>query len=105
MPGLAHLRKYFPQNSYLAGRLLRTEMTTASANLAEMAACFISLKESRRTLRGPCPFHPDAGESFMISPEKNIFKCFGCGREGGPIEFRLAIERLQAGGATAQKTG
>lgn len=80
-------------------------MTTASANLAELAASFIHLKESRRALRGRCPFHPDAGESFMISPEKNIFKCFGCGREGGPAEFRLAMERLQAGTTTAQNNG
>jgi DNA primase len=29
--------------------------------------------------------------SFMVSPVKNIFKCFGCGMEGGPIEFLMAI--------------
>lgn len=30
----------------------------------------------------------------MISPEKNIFKCFGCGKEGGPIEFVMDIEQI-----------
>ena len=30
--------------------------------------------------------------SFMISPAKNIFKCFGCGKEGGPVEFIMAIQ-------------
>lgn len=69
-------------------------MSIASSNLTQLAAGHITLKESRRTLRGKCPFHPDAGESLMILPEKNIFKCFGCGKEGGPAEFKLAIEQL-----------
>ena len=43
-------------------------------------------------LKGPCPFHPGQSGSFMVSPEKNLFKCCGCGKEGGPAEFRLWIE-------------
>ena len=43
-------------------------------------------------LKGNCPFHTDQNASFMVSGEKNIFKCFGCGKEGGPIEFLMAIQ-------------
>jgi DNA primase len=48
------------------------------------------LEPSRKILKGNCPFHKDNMISFMVSPEKNTFKCFGCGVEGGPAEF-LAI--------------
>ncbi|MCC8423471.1 CHC2 zinc finger domain-containing protein [Mucilaginibacter sp. UR6-11] len=69
-------------------------MSVTSSNLVNLAAKYMILKESRRSLRGQCPFHEDAGESLMISPDKNIFKCFGCGKEGGPAEFKFAIEQL-----------
>lgn len=62
--------------------------------LVKLAAGYIELKESRRAFRGKCPFHNDPGESLMISPEKNMFKCFGCGKEGGLSEFRLAIAHI-----------
>jgi DNA primase len=31
----------------------------------------------------------------MVSPDKNIFKCFGCGKEGGPVEFLMDIEGIK----------
>jgi len=71
-------------------------MSVISSDLVTLAAPHITLKESRRTFRGDCPFHPDTRGSFMILPEKNIFKCFGCGKEGGPAEFIKAIESLHA---------
>lgn len=71
-------------------------MSIATSDLIILAADHIRLTESRRGYRGKCPFHNDAAESLLISPEKNIFKCFGCGLEGGPAEFRTAIERLPA---------
>jgi DNA primase len=64
-------------------------------DLVKLAANYIDLKESRRSFRGKCPFHEDAGESLLISPEKNIFKCFGCGMEGGPAEFITAIGQIR----------
>ena len=42
-------------------------------------------------LRGNCPFHEDSSGSFMVYPAKGIFKCFGCGQEGGADEFLKAI--------------
>jgi DNA primase len=69
-------------------------MSITTVNLVNLAATYVTLTESRRSLRGKCPFHIDAAESLLISPEKNIFKCFGCGIEGGPAEFMQAIENL-----------
>jgi DNA primase len=70
-------------------------MIIADPDLVKLAATYITLTEGRRSFRGKCPFHADTAESLLISPEKNIFKCFGCGIEGGPAEFMKAIEKLQ----------
>jgi DNA primase len=52
-----------------------------------------------------CPFHDDATPSFVVTPAKNLFNCFGCGAAGGPIDwvmkaqgvsFRHAVELLRA---------
>ncbi|NCD72420.1 CHC2 zinc finger domain-containing protein [Mucilaginibacter agri] len=66
----------------------------AHADLVGISSKVINLTAGRRTLRGDCPFHKDQANSFMVSPEKNIFKCFGCGKEGGPIEFVMDIEQI-----------
>jgi DNA primase len=65
----------------------------SKANIVQIITAYVPLTESRLILKGHCPFHPDDMNSFMVSPAKNIFKCFGCGKEGGPIEFIMAIER------------
>jgi DNA primase len=69
-------------------------MSIPTSDLVTLAASYIPLTASRRSYRGKCPFHDDAGESLLISPDKNIFKCFGCGKEGGPAEFSRAMEQV-----------
>ncbi len=53
-----------------------------------------------------CPFHDEATPSLIITPSKNLFRCFGCGAAGGPIDwvmkkngvsFRHAVELLREG--------
>lgn len=70
-------------------------MPFTSAEMITLAAQYITLTESRRSFQGNCPFHQDTAGSLMISPEKNIFKCFGCGKEGGPQEFQDAINTIK----------
>lgn len=57
------------------------------ADLVRIVSKYVLLEESRRNLKGRCPFHKDQATSLMVSPEKNIFQCFGCGKGGGPVEF------------------
>jgi DNA primase len=64
----------------------------SKTDLVKIITAYFPLTESRLVLKGKCPFHGDDMNSFMVSPAKNIFKCFGCGMEGGPIEFIMAIE-------------
>jgi DNA primase catalytic core len=69
-------------------------------------------------LVGRCPFHEDDTPSFVVTPAKNLFHCFGCGAAGGPIDwvmkrqgvsFRHAVELLREGeplvGATTAPAG
>nr|WP_294944554.1 CHC2 zinc finger domain-containing protein [uncultured Mucilaginibacter sp.] len=61
-------------------------------NLVEIASKHILLQQSRKALKGRCPFHPDETTSLMIIAQSNYFKCMGCGAEGGPVEFLMLID-------------
>ncbi|MCO5948102.1 CHC2 zinc finger domain-containing protein [Mucilaginibacter flavidus] len=61
------------------------------SDLVAIISKHVKLQQGRKALKGTCPFHPDQSDSFMVSPEKNLFKCFGCGKEGGPAEFESWI--------------
>lgn len=50
--------------------------TQTGANLVSIASKYILLVESRRNLKGRCPFHADQGTSFMLSPEKKHLQMF-----------------------------
>ncbi|WP_158995137.1 CHC2 zinc finger domain-containing protein [Mucilaginibacter sp. L196] len=60
----------------------------------QLIATYVRLEESRKMLKGNCPFHNDTAGSFMVYPSKEIFKCFGCGLEGGAAEFSKAIQAI-----------
>lgn len=64
----------------------------AKTDLVRIISSYLPLHESRKQLKGKCPFHADTALSLMVSPEKNIFKCFGCGKDGGPVEFVMFYE-------------
>ena len=71
-----------------------------------VASSGIELKKSGKDLLGRCPFHEDATASLVVTPDKNLWHCFGCGIGGGPIDwviqkngvsFRHAVELLRDG--------
>ena len=51
-------------------------------------------KRSGANLFGLCPFHSEKTPSFSVSPDKQIYHCFGCGKGGGVINFVMEIENL-----------
>ena len=51
-------------------------------------------KRSGANLFGLCPFHNEKTPSFSVSPDKQIYHCFGCGKGGGVINFIMEIESL-----------
>lgn len=65
-----------------------------TARVEEVVEDFVSLKRRGANMIGLCPFHSEKTPSFSVSPSKNIFKCFGCGKGGGPVQFVMEHEQL-----------
>lgn len=55
---------------------------------------FVTLQRRGANLIGLCPFHNEKSPSFSVSPSKNIFKCFGCGKGGDSLHFIMELENL-----------
>lgn len=62
------------------------------AKVEDIISDFVNLKNSGSNLKGLCPFHNEKTPSFMVSPAKNIYKCFGCGKAGNPTQFIIEHE-------------
>lgn len=60
-----------------------------SANIYDTISQFVTLKKVGVGYMGKCPFHNEKGASFSVSPTKNFFKCFGCGKSGNSISFLM----------------
>lgn len=65
--------------------------TTQPTQFVQLIATYVQLEQGRKMLKGNCPFHNDTSNSFMVYPSQEIFKCFGCGLEGGVAEFSIAL--------------
>ncbi|MEI8349452.1 MAG: DNA primase [Candidatus Omnitrophota bacterium] len=63
-------------------------------DIVEIISGYIPLKRSGRNFKANCPFHGEKTPSFMVSPQKQIFHCFGCGEGGGAIQFLMLYEKL-----------
>lgn len=65
-----------------------------AAQITEVVQDFVSLKKRGVNYLGNCPFHNEKTPSFTVSPSKNIFKCFGCGKGGNPVHFIMEHEHM-----------
>ncbi|MBN1767128.1 MAG: DNA primase [Prolixibacteraceae bacterium] len=65
-----------------------------TADIVEVVEDFVSLKKRGVNYLGLCPFHNEKTPSFTVSPGKQIFKCFGCGKGGSPVNFIMEHEHL-----------
>ncbi len=63
-------------------------------DIFEVVQRYVKLKKAGRYFVGLCPFHKETKPSFYISPERQIFKCFGCGEGGDVLKFLMKIENL-----------
>src|SRR4051812_38719611 len=62
-------------------------------DIIEIVGSFIKLKKRGTNYLGLCPFHNEKTPSFTVSPAKEIYKCFGCGRSGNTISFVMEHEK------------
>ena len=66
----------------------------SSNDIVDVISQYVTLKRSGRNFFGLCPFHKEKSPSFSVSPDKQIFHCFGCGVGGNVIHFVSKIENL-----------
>ncbi len=75
------------------------EQVKIRVDIVGLVSGYVSLKKAGRNYKGLCPFHSEKTASFMVSAERQIFKCFGCGEGGDAIAFYQKIEGVEFGEA------
>lgn len=63
-------------------------------DIIEIISEYVDLKKTGKNFKGLCPFHNEKTPSFMVSEDKQLFHCFGCGEAGDVIKFIMKIENL-----------
>ncbi|MCE5167796.1 DNA primase [Paenibacillus profundus] len=61
-------------------------------DIVDIVGQYVHLSKHGKYLKGLCPFHSEKTPSFTVTPEKQIFHCYGCGKSGTVIQFMMGIE-------------
>ncbi len=72
----------------------KIEEIRVSVNLVHYISQYVTLKKTGRNVTGLCPFHHEKTPSFVVNPEKQFYKCYGCGRGGNLYSFIMEYEKL-----------
>jgi len=91
------------------------ERVRTSSDIVSVIGRYVSLKRSGRSIKGLCPFHREKTPSFFVSPERQMYHCFGCGAGGDIFSFLMnylsfsfteAVEELATeAGIKLERTG
>ena len=65
------------------------QQITSRIDIIDVIGEFVKLKKRGTNYLGLCPFHGEKSPSFTVSPVKEIYKCFGCGKSGNTITFLM----------------
>ena len=66
----------------------------AAADIVEIIGDYVTLKRKGVNYQACCPFHNEKTPSFVVSPSKGVFKCFGCGKAGNAVTFVMEHEGI-----------
>jgi DNA primase len=69
------------------------QQITSRIDIIDVVGEFVKLKKRGANYLGLCPFHNERTPSFTVSPAKEIYKCFGCGKSGNTISFLMEAEK------------
>lgn len=70
------------------------EALKARIDIVDVISNYVELKKAGGNFKAPCPFHDEKSPSFVVSPQKQIYHCFGCGASGNAIGFVMEYEKL-----------
>ncbi|GJL77440.1 MAG: DNA primase [Nitrospinaceae bacterium] len=80
------MKNYIPENII--------EEIRSRSDIIEIVSDTVLLKKSGQNFKGLCPFHSEKTPSFTVSPEKQIYHCFGCGAGGNAFKFLMETQSL-----------
>ena len=75
------------------------EEVRSKIDVVQLISEYLSLVKSGRNFKALCPFHSEKAPSLMVSPERQIWKCFGCGKGGSVFNFLMEMEGMEFGEA------
>src|SRR5579863_3179210 len=73
----------------------QVEQIREKIDIVSFISEYIPLKKAGRNFKANCPFHGEKTPSFVVSPERQIWRCFGCGKGGDIYTFLMEYERLE----------
>jgi DNA primase len=73
---------------------ITTEKVRERADIEDVVSDYVPLKKRGQNLWACCPFHNEKSPSFSVTPIKQFYKCFGCGKAGDAIQFIMDIEGI-----------
>ncbi|MBM3249477.1 MAG: DNA primase [Candidatus Omnitrophica bacterium] len=81
----------------MAGRIPENllEDILSRIDIVEVISGYLPLKRAGRNFKACCPFHHEKTASFMVSPDRQIYHCFGCGESGNAFKFLMRYERME----------
>lgn len=81
------------------------EKVLAATNIVELIGSYIPLKKAGTSFKACCPFHHEKTPSFTVNPNRQSFKCFGCGKGGDALSFVREYENLPFSDALRRLAG
>jgi DNA primase len=70
------------------------EQLKQTVDIVDVIGNYVELKKNGANYKGLCPFHDEKTPSFIVSPSRQLYKCFGCGAGGDAIKFLMEYEKL-----------